>query len=259
LDISTIIGISLVAVAVIFGIGAGIQDFIDIPSIFIVGVGTIAAVFVAHPKERSFKLFGIVMSTIKERKSDALNLIRTLTSFSEKARREGLLSLEENIAEIDDPFFKQGLQLVVDGTDPDLLKSMMESELDLIEEERMGHKAVLDSAGAYAPAFGMIGTLIGLIQMLKTLNNPDTLGPAMAKALITTFYGALLANGFFLPMGEKIAIKASKELLEKRLILEGILSIQAGDNPRILEEKLKAFLNEKELAQYESETQVAEG
>ncbi|HDM70908.1 MAG TPA: motility protein A [Thermotogales bacterium] len=257
MDISTLLGIVIVLAAIIMGIGAGIQAFIDLPSVYIVVGGSIAAVMVAHPKELSFKLFNIMISTIKEKKRDPISTIKTIVTFAEKARREGLLSLEENIAEIEDSFFKQGLQLVVDGTDPELLKTMLESELELLEEDFASQKAVLDSAGAYAPAFGMIGTLIGLIQMLKTLNNPDTLGPAMAKALITTFYGAVLANGFFLPMAEKIGGRAKRELLEKRMILEGILSIQAGDNPRIIEEKLKAYLSEKELQQYEAETQRA--
>lgn len=115
-----------------------------------------------------------------------------------------MLSLEENLESIEDPFMKKALQLVVDGTDPDLLRNMMETEMELFEEELDGERAVLESAGAYAPAFGMIGTLIGLIQMLKSLNNPETLGPSMAVALITTLYGAVLANGVFLPMAEKI-------------------------------------------------------
>jgi len=253
MDISTLLGLGLLVIVVIFGIGSFqslMQDFIQMSSIFITVLGTIAAVMVAHPKARSFGMFGIMMSTLKEPKIDMIGTLQSLVTFAEKARREGLLSLEENIEEIDDAFMKKGLQLVIDGTDPDLLREMMEVELELIEEDFREQRAVMDSFGAYAPAFGLIGTLIGLIQMLKALNNPDMLGPAMAKSLLTTLYGAFLANGFALPMGEKIAGRAGKFLMQKRMILEGLLSIQAGDNPRLVEEKLKSFLPEKEREVY---------
>ncbi len=260
MDLATLLGAGLVLAALAVGIMTGGGDliaFIDIPSFFITVVGSIAATMVASPKDKAFKIFGIMMSTLREPKRDYSNFIQTMVSFSEKARREGLLSLEEYLENIEDPFMKKALQLVVDGTDPDLLKNMMLTEMELIEEELDGQRAVLESAGAYAPAFGMIGTLIGLIQMLKSLNNPETLGPSMAVALITTLYGAILANGFFLPMAEKLKKRKDMLILEKRMILEAVLSIQAGENPRILEEKLKSYLPEKEKRAYEAASQEA--
>ncbi len=260
MDIATIGGMGLVMAALVLGIASGGGDFaafIDIPSLFITVVGSIAATMISQPKEYGFKIVQIMLSTIKEPQIDFIGMVRTLVSFSEKARREGLLSLEENLEELEEPFLKKALQLVVDGTDPEVLKNMLYTEMDLFEENLKGEKAVLDAAGAYAPAFGMIGTLIGLIQMLKSLNNPETLGPSMAVALITTLYGAVLANGVYLPMADKLGRRAVKILQFRRMILEGVLSIQAGENPRILEEKLKSYLPEADRAAYEKEAQEA--
>ncbi|ABV34376.1 MULTISPECIES: motility protein A [Pseudothermotoga] len=260
MDISTILGIFMAFGMIVFGIIANKSSlgvYYNLPSLFITIGGAIASTIASHPKEKSFKIIQVMMSTFKEPKIDNVGLVRTLVSFSEKARREGLLSLEENLNEIEDPFMKKALQLVIDGTDPDLLKNMMETEMDLIEEDLAGEKALMDSAGAYAPAYGMIGTLIGLIAMLKTLNNPETLGPGMSVALITTFYGSILSNAVFLPMGEKIGKRAAKILRQKQMILEGVLSIQAGENPRVLEEKLKSFLTNQEKVVYEAAIQEA--
>lgn len=260
MDISTIVGIGLAFGMIAFGIisnQSSLMTYYNLPSLFITVGGALASTIASHPKEKSFKIIQVMLSTVKEPKVDNIGLVRTLVSFSEKARREGLLSLEENLNEIDDPFMKKAVQLVIDGTDPDLLRSMMETEMDLIEEDIAAEKALMDSAGAFAPAYGMIGTLIGLIAMLKTLNNPETLGPGMSVALITTFYGSILSNGVFLPMGEKIGRRATKILRQKQMILEGVLSIQAGENPRVLEEKLKSFLNIQEKTAYEAATQEA--
>ncbi|MGJ8454259.1 motility protein A [Pseudothermotoga sp. U03pept] len=255
MDISTILGIGLAFGMIAFGIisnQSSLMTYYNLPSLFITVGGALASTIASHPKEKSFKIVQVMLSTIKEPKVDNIGLVRTLVSFSEKARREGLLSLEENLNDIDDPFMKKAVQLVIDGTDPDLLKNMMETEMDLIEEDIASEKALMDSAGAFAPAYGMIGTLIGLIAMLKTLNNPETLGPGMSVALITTFYGSILSNSVFLPMGEKIGRRATKILRQKQMILEGVLSIQAGENPRVLEEKLKSFLNIQEKTAYEA-------
>ncbi|HOJ89172.1 MAG TPA: motility protein A [Pseudothermotoga sp.] len=258
MDISTILGIGLAFGMIAFGIisnQSSLMTYYNLPSLFITVGGALASTIASHPKEKSFKIIQVMLSTVKEPKVDNIGLVRTLVSFSEKARREGLLSLEENLNEIEDPFMKKAVQLVIDGTDPDLLRSMMETEMDLIEEDLSAEKALMDSAGAFAPAYGMIGTLIGLIAMLKTLNNPETLGPGMSVALITTFYGSILSNSVFLPMGEKIGRRATKILRQKQMILEGVLSIQAGENPRVLEEKLKSFLNIQEKTAYEAATQ----
>lgn len=245
MDISTLLGVLLGGIAVVLGIAIGgdLTPYMDVTSYLIVFGGALGAVMVAHPKERSFKIVQLLMNTVKQPKLDYGDSIRALVSFSEKARREGLLSLEEDLEGLTDEFMKKGIQLVVDGTDPDLLKAMMEIEVDLMDSELTGQSKVLESAGAFAPAFGMIGTVIGLIAMLGALNNPDALGPAMAKALVTTFLGAVAGNILFLPMAEKSGMRKEYYLMHKRMILEGIASIQAGDNPRLLEEKLKSFLN----------------
>ena len=260
MDIATLGGLGLVMAALLLGIMSGGGDFgafIDIPSLFITVVGSIAATMIAQPKEYGFKIVQIALSTIKEPQLDFIGMIKTLVSFSEKARREGLLSLEENLEEIEEPFLKKAMQLVIDGTDPEVLKSMLYTEMDLFEQDLNSQKSVLESAGTYAPAFGMIGTLIGLVQMLKSLNNPETLGPSMAVALITTLYGAILANAVYLPMADKLGRRTVKILQLRRMILEGVLSIQAGENPRILEEKLKSYLPEKDREAYEKEAQEA--
>ncbi|MBB6061787.1 chemotaxis protein MotA [Thermosipho japonicus] len=260
MDIALIGGIGIAFAMVVFGIVSGGGDFaafINIPSIVIVIGGSIGAAVAANPKDIGFKIVQIALEALKEPKTDYVNLLKTLVSLSEKARREGLLSLEENIEQLDDPFMKKGLQLLVDGTEPEVLKSMLEIEVEVASNEMNLKKGLFEAIGAYAPAFGMIGTLIGLIQMLKSLNDPNSLGPSMAVALITTLYGSIMANAMALPIAEKIAKRVISFEMEKTMILEGILSIQAGENPRILEEKLKSFLPDAVKAQYEAATQEA--
>jgi len=247
LDISTLLGLVVGIAVIVLGLVSSGDVSVytgkdSIMSMVIVLGGAIGAVFVGYPKSKSLKIFQVILSTVQEPKLDYIDAIRTLVSFSEKARREGLLSLEGDISELKDPFMQKGIQLIVDGTDPDLLKSMMEIEIDLLDADLSMNGKMLESAGAYAPAFGMLGTVMGLIAMLQALNNPDALGPAMAVALITTFFGSLFANVFFLPMGEKLGLRKDTFVMHRQMILEGVLSIQAGDNPRLLEEKLKTFL-----------------
>ena len=167
------------------------------------------------------------------------------------ARREGILALEESVSQMDDPFLKKGIMLIVDGSDPELVRSIMETELDFIHERHTQGQAVLLQMSAYSPAFGMIGTLIGLINMLAKLDDPSSLGPGMATALVTTFYGSMLANMVFTPLAKKLGVMSSEEYLRKELVLEGILSIQDGENPRIIREKLNAFLSHSQLREYE--------
>ena len=256
MDISTLLGIVMGIICVGLGLASGGDVAVylgqdSIISLVIVLGGSIGAVMVANPKSKSFGMIKLMMSTIKEAELNYLETISTLVSFSEKARREGLLSLEEDAQNLEDPFTKKGIQLIVDGTDPDLLRDMLEIEIDLVEKDKSVEAGVLASAGSYAPAFGMIGTLIGLVAMLGALNNPDALGPSMAKAMITTLYGSMFANMFFLPMAEKLKQRKDIFIMHKQMILEGILSIQSGDNPRLLEEKLKTFLPEDDRAAYE--------
>ncbi|HOQ39373.1 MAG TPA: motility protein A [Fervidobacterium sp.] len=260
MDITVIIGVILGFVMMLYGIISGTGDFeafLNFPAILITFGGAISAAITASKKNVVFGIFGVIMRAIKEPKIDYIGNLRTLVTFSEKARREGLLSLEGNLEEIQDPFLKKAVQLVVDGTEPEVLKNMMEIEIDMVTTEMMDEKAFFDSLGTFGPAFGMIGTLIGLIQMLRNLNNPETLGPAMAVALITTLYGSILANVIGIPIAEKISRRTADVELSKRMILEGVVSIQAGENPRVLEEKLKSYLPSTEKTKYEAQIQGA--
>jgi chemotaxis protein MotA len=176
-------------------------------------------------------------------------MIVTLVSFSEKARREGLLSLEDDLEELDDEFLKKGLQLVVDGTDPELVRRIMESELEAQEDRHNMNRKIFEDLGAITPAFGMIGTLIGLIQMLGNLEDKSAIGPGMSAALITTLYGSFGANLIYIPLASKLVLRGQEESVMKRVMIEGTISIQSGDNPRIVRDKLAAFLKPADRAE----------
>ncbi len=252
-------GLGLAFAMIGMGLGSNVGLYINIPSLMIVIGGTLGSIMAAYPMDKGMKLINVMLSTMFYKAHNMSENIRQLVTLSEKARREGLLSLEQELEGVQDKFMKKGLQLVVDGIDSELLKTMLETDMDLVEEEMSTQKGMMETGTALAPAFGMIGTLVGLIQMLSQLNDPSTLGPAMAVALITTFYGAVLAYTIFMPMGNKLGLRAQIEMRYRRMVLEGILSIQAGDNPRILEEKLKSFLTEKELTVYNASTQLEIG
>ena len=177
--------------------------------------------------------------------------------LAETARREGILSLEAAIEEGDDPFLSTGVRLAVDGTEPDLIMDILETELQFVEERHKEGQEIIANMGNAAPAFGMIGTLIGLVIMLKNMDDPAAIGPGMAIALLTTMYGAILANIIFGPISAKLKRYSSKEVLAKRMIIEGIMSIQSGDNPRIVEHKLSVFLSPKVRPNSESEEREA--
>lgn len=239
--VGMVVGMVLVIITIMMG--GSIGGFIDIPSLIVVLGGTLCATLVTYPMSKMKilgKVFGKVM---KNSSTDPKTAIENISQLANKARKEGLLSLEEANEGIQDEFLKKGIMLVVDGTDPDLVRTLMETELDyMLERHKLG-QSFLETMGSLAPAFGMVGTLIGLINMLANLSDPSAIGPAMAVALITTFYGSLFANLFFIPMAAKLKIKSEEEFLEKSIVVEGILSIQAGENPRIIQEKLKAFLD----------------
>ncbi|NLB29494.1 MAG: motility protein A, partial [Clostridiales bacterium] len=185
--------------------------------------------------------------------------LELIISLANIARREGILQLEETVSDMDDPFVKKGIMLIIDGVDPSLVRDIMETEIDFISERHSQGQAVLLQMSSYSPAFGMIGTLIGLINMLADLNDMDSLGGNMAIALVTTFYGCLLANMVFTPLARKLGIMSSEEILQKQMTLEGMLSIQDGENPRIIREKLNAFLSQSQLRQYETKSTLGSG
>ena len=221
------------------------MEFIHVPSILIVLGGTFAATLINYPLQSVLAVSKILKNVFMEKSKDPNEIIKILVDLAETARREGLLALEDTAYQMDDDFLKKGILLIVDGTDPELVRTILETELAFLEDRHRTGQSIFETMGALAPAFGMIGTLIGLIQMLKNLQDPDAIGPGMAVALITTFYGALLSNFVFVPIAGKLKVRSNEEILLKEVMVEGMLSIQAGENPRIIEEKLKAFLSPK--------------
>ena len=244
MDISTVagftVGFGLVFMAIFSK--AGSQTFIDIGSMLITIGGTIGAALINYSIPHITGLGKLFSQTMKKNEVEMVDIITMMVSFAEKARREGLLALEYDVEQIEDRFIRNGMQLVIDGTDPELVRDIMETELSYLKERHKSNHAFVKALGAYAPAFGMIGTLIGLIQMLVNLNDPSKIGAGMAVALVTTFYGAIMANLIFLPLAGKLEIKSQEEFLIKEIVIEGVLSIQAGENPRVVREKLKAYL-----------------
>lgn len=245
MDIATVVGliagIGLVITAILMGGEPGV--FINIPSILIVGGGTIAATLINYPLSDVLSVLSTLRNAFFHKTVTPDTLIKKLVGFATIARREGILALESHAGDAGDEFLQKSVQLAIDGTAPELIKDILTTELAFMEDRHTLGQSVLTAMGTYAPAFGMIGTLIGLVQMLTTLDDPSKIGGGMAVALLTTLYGALLANVFFLPAAGKLKVRTSNELLTKEVIIEGILSIQSGDNPRIVEQKLKAFIS----------------
>lgn len=244
LDLATIIGFVLGILAVVGSILAAgsLASFIDIPSLLVVLPGSTAAILISYPLNDVLAFVGMVMQAVQYTEADKKKTIEMMVKFAEEARKDGLLVLESHIKEIDDAFIKSGLQLAIDGTEPELLAEILEAEIANMEERHKKGHGICEAFGAYAPAFGMIGTLIGLVLMLQNMSDPASIGPSMAVALITTFYGAIMANLVFLPLGGKLKERTKEETQVREMIIAGILSIQSGDNPRLVEQKLMAFL-----------------
>ncbi|MBS4024769.1 MAG: MotA/TolQ/ExbB proton channel family protein [Clostridia bacterium] len=254
MDLATIFGIIVGVVLIVLAImqGGELNSFVDLPSILIVGGGTFASVLVSYPLKDLLQHIKTGVIAFKDKGHEPADVITNLVKFAEKARREGLLALETEAEQLDEPFLQKGIQLVVDGTDPELVRSILDIELTFLEERHRAGQGVFETLGQMAPAYGMLGTLIGLVNMLRNLDSPEQLGSGMAMALLTTFYGSLLANLIFLPIAKKLKVRSGKEILTKEVMIEGILSIQAGENPRIVEEKMKAFLSPKTRVQIEA-------
>ncbi|GMV99635.1 MAG: flagellar motor protein MotA [Candidatus Hydrogenedentota bacterium] len=245
MDIATVIGLvsgfGLVVVSIL--IGPNPLIFINIPSILIVFGGTVATTLINYPLREVLSVMGTVKNAFFHEEKNPETLILKLVEFATVARREGILALENYAADAGDEFLRKGIQLAIDGTAPELIKDILSTELAFTENRHSVGQAMLTGMGTFAPAFGMIGTLIGLVQMLTAMTDPSQIGGAMAVALLTTLYGALIANCFCLPAAGKLKVRTANELLAKEVIIEGILSIQSGDNPRVVEQKLKAFVS----------------
>lgn len=224
----------------------GVGNYWDYPSAIITFGGAFAATLLSHSMKDyigGLKSFTLIF---KSPNLDASGMIKKIIDLSNVARKEGLLSLEEAASDMEEPFLKKGILLIVDGTDPDLVRAIMETELISIEGRHKAYIGFWDKLGAMGPAWGMIGTLVGLINMLYHMDNMATLGPSMAVALVTTLYGSLLANMICIPVSNKLSADNSAEMMLKEVMIEGLLSIQAGENPRVIEEKLKSFLAPKD-------------
>lgn len=244
MDLATLIGIvlafSLVLISIMMGSGLGL--FINIPSLMIVVGGTIGATMVRHPLAEVIGMLKVVKNVFFTKVWNPEDLVNKFVDFADKARKEGILALEEDLPNLDDTFLIKGLQLAIDGMEPDAIREILETEIEYLQERHSAGAEILDTMGTFFPAMGMIGTLIGLVQMLQTMEDPSTIGPAMAVALLTTFYGAVGANLICLPMAGKLRTRSKEETLVKEMIIVGIISLANGENPRLLEQKLHAFL-----------------
>ena len=237
---------------VIFGIVTGdggfalLPNFIDVPSIIITIGGSLMGVLASNKLSFMGTGFKSIALSMKEPSYDPAAMISNIINLSNVARKEGLLALEEAASEIEDTFLKKGIMLIVDGTDPELVRGILETDLTCTEDR---HKQVFSFWEKWAelgPAWGMIGTLIGLVNMLKNLEDASTIGPNMAVALLTTLYGSLIANWLCNPTATKLKLNHADEMIIKQIIVEGLLSIQAGENPHVIEEKLKTFIKPKD-------------
>ncbi|SDZ28707.1 chemotaxis protein MotA [Evansella caseinilytica] len=242
--IGIFLGLTMVMLAVYSNsIGAGgLASFFQLSSIFVVFGGLTAALLINFSLQDLKMLPKVLKETFSTRENDLQGLIDKFVDLSSKARREGLLALEAGIEDVDDPFIEKGVLLAVDGIEPEIIKDIMMAEVIAMEERHRKGRSILEKAGEYAPAWGMIGTLVGLVLMLQNLNDPSTLGPNMAIALLTTLYGSLLANLVFIPMASKLALSTEEEVFVKQIVVEGVIGVQSGQNPKILQEKLSAFL-----------------
>lgn len=248
--ISTVVGFAagIVAIVVSILLDGDISNFINIPSIFIVFGGTIASTMITFPMEDLKKIPVLIKFALNKDKVDIQNDINTIVRLANVARKNGLLALEDEVEGMDDEFTKNGIMMIMEGHDPEMIKKVLETEIYFMGTRHSSGIKIFEAMASYAPAYGMIGTLIGLINMLVNLNNSDMLGASMAVALITTFYGVVLANMVFTPLANQLESRSQNEQLQKEIIIEGILSIQDGENPRIIKEKLMAFISNKDAA-----------
>jgi chemotaxis protein MotA len=259
MDMSTVLGLVLAALALLLPIGAGevldsirIGQFIAAEPIVIIGLGTLGAGLISQPMEAMKALPKTFRIATKKAPQANGEQIAKIVQLAEKARREGLLSLEEDIAQLNDPFLQKGMQLVIDGTDPELVRQVLEIDLSLMEKRHDTFFGAWEGLGGFSPTFGIMGTVLGLVKVLANLSDPSSLGPAISAAFLATLYGISSANVIFLPIAAKLRKKSEEEVLYRQVMLDGILSIQAGDNPRIIQEKLTGFLSPKERAAAEA-------
>lgn len=244
MDLGTIIGICVGLGLVLSAIvsGGGLLLFLDVASLMIVVGGTVSAILISFPLPVAKTVPGVVIQAFMNKSASPAEILQLITGYAEVARRDGMLALEEEAEKAPDEFLRKSLRLAVDGTDAELIALILRLELRSLEARHKTGQAMLKAGAEFAPAFGMIGTLIGLIQMLQVLDDPSKIGGGMAVALVTSFWGAFLANTLFLPLAGKLKQRSDEEAMVRKLVIEGITSIQGGDSPRIVKEKLHTFL-----------------
>ncbi|MBZ4686945.1 MAG: chemotaxis protein MotA [Clostridia bacterium] len=239
--VGIVLGLTLVFVAISLGSSVGL--FFSVSSLLITVGGSFSALLVNYQWKQIVGVFKTLKKVLSTEPLDREEIITVFTDLARKARREGLLGLEDDIERLDDRFFQKGLRLMIDALDPEQINEILQADMEATAFRHKIGQGVFKTWGTLAPAFGMIGTLIGLIQMLSKLDDPSALGPSMALALITTFYGALMANLVFIPVAGKLELLSDQEILTKKMMMDGITAIQTGMNPRILEEKLRSYMD----------------
>ncbi len=248
MDITSLAGF-LLACALILGSilmgSAPLTAFIDIPSVLVVIGGATAAGMMAFPLKSFMALPMVFKKAFLNKQNDLLTIINQLVSLAEVARRDGLLALDSKLEEVDNPVIKSGLQMAIDGNDADTIESVMRTEMEAIARRHKEGRSILDQLARFAPAYGMIGTLMGLIMMLSDMSDPSSIGSGMAVALITTLYGAIAANVVFQPFAEKLGLLSKYELNSIELVVRGVLAIQSGESPRALEQRLLTYIHPK--------------
>lgn len=259
MDIATFLGIisafGLVGLAIISQ--GDFAIFFNFPSILVVLGGTLGATLIHFPMKDIIRVLRVLKNVFFHQEVDYIGIIPEMVRFSRVARKDGILALDKLIHEVDDQFYYEGLRMIVDGTRPDILQQIMRNEIEFqVARHRVGI-SIFKTMGQFAPAFGMIGTLIGLIFMLQSLNDASQIASAMALALVTTFYGAILANILFLPIAGKLKERSTAEILKKEMILAGVLSIQSGEMPGVVEQRMVSFLPTDYRREYMKQKQLA--
>ena len=246
MDLASLIGIVGGAAMIVMSVissGGSLMGIIDLPSVAMTIGGSYFAMFIASPLKKALSIFKIMGRAFKIPDFGEKNIVINMQALSEKARREGILALEDGLDDLEDPFMKMGLRLVVDGTDGNIIRSIMENEMNQVEARHMEWIGIINTWAGFAPGFGMMGTVVGLIGMLRNLEDKSSLGPNMAVALITTLYGSMMANWLISPFANKLLLHNQQEMRTKEMIIEGVLAIQAGENPRIMAQKLLTYLD----------------
>jgi chemotaxis protein MotA len=262
IDFSLLIGMAIAFGGVIGGLyleGSSVSRYVGMSAGAIVLGGTFGVTIMSVGLDRFKELPSTFMRALQYQGMNRPKAIDTLVAFAEKARREGLLVLEDDLRSTPDEFTRRGVQLVVDGTDPELVKEILRTEVDSLHEERHAEAGVWETMGGFSPTLGIVGTVIGLVLVLSNISDPSSLAASIAVAFIATLYGVGSANLVFLPIGNKLKSCATDEVAGKEMLIEGILAIQSGDNPRIVEEKLVAFLTTKDRARYRATKEASRG